>query len=82
MYFTCSNGHDKVVQVLLEHDVQVNVQNKVSNLSFVHFKLSSATQFNNVTFVIKTQMNLIILFMKVLTVLKMRDGIILTTIHL
>ena len=59
-YLACSCGLDKVVQLLLEHDVQVNVQDKVSSLSFVHFKLSSTTQYNNVTFVIKAQMSLII----------------------
>ena len=60
MHLACSNGHDKVVQVLLDHCVQVDIQDKVSNILFVHFKLSSTTEFNNVTMVIKTQMNLII----------------------
>ena len=59
LHVACSNGHDKVVQVLLDHGVQVNVQGKVSNISFVHFKLSRTTEINKVTLVIKTQMNLI-----------------------
>ena len=30
------DGHDKLVQVLLDHGVQVCVQSKVSNISFAH----------------------------------------------
>ena len=33
------NGHDKVVQVFLDHDVQVDVSDKVSNISCNLFKL-------------------------------------------
>ena len=55
----CSNGHDKVVQVLLDHGVQVDVQDKVNNISCVYYMFSSTTEINNVTLVVKTQMNLI-----------------------
>ena len=65
MHLACSNGHDKVVQVLLDHGVEVDVQEEVSNISFVHFKLSSTTEFNKVTLVIKFNN----VFMKVLSVL-------------
>ena len=29
LYIACSNGHDKIVQVLLDHGVQVDVQDEV-----------------------------------------------------
>ena len=39
LHIACSNGHDKVVQVLLNHGVQVDVQDEVSNISCIHVKL-------------------------------------------
>ena len=35
----CYNGHYKVVQVLLDHGVQVDVADKVSDISCIHVKL-------------------------------------------
>ena len=39
----CYNGHDEVVQVLLDHGVQVDVPNKVSDISRIHVKLYNTT---------------------------------------
>ena len=39
MYIACYNGHDKVVKVFLDHGVQVNVPDKVSNILCIHVKL-------------------------------------------
>ena len=36
LYIACSNGHDKVVQALLDHGVQVDVLDKVSDISWIH----------------------------------------------
>ena len=36
MYIACYRGHDKVVQVLLDHGVQVDVPIKVSDYVFIH----------------------------------------------
>ena len=41
MYIACSKGHDKVVQVLVDHGVQMDVQLKVSDIFFI---LSDVTQ--------------------------------------
>ena len=68
MHLACCNGHDKVVQVLLDHGVQVDVQEKVSNILLVYFKLSNTREFNNITLVIKTQNEFDNLFMKLLSV--------------
>ena len=35
----CYNGRYKVVQVLLDHGVQVDVPDKVSDISCIHVKL-------------------------------------------
>ena len=35
LYIACYNGHDKVVQVLLEHGVKVDVPDKVSDILYV-----------------------------------------------
>ena len=36
LYIACANGHDKVVQALLIHGVQVDVQDEVSDISCIH----------------------------------------------
>ena len=64
MYIACSKGHDKVVQVLLDHGVQVNVQDKVSDISCIHVKWCNTAEGNNATLAIKTQMNVIICSLK------------------
>ena len=35
LYIACYRGHDKVVQVLLEHGVKVDVPDKVSDISCI-----------------------------------------------
>ena len=35
LYIACSKGHDKVVQVLLDHSVQVDVPDKASDISCI-----------------------------------------------
>ena len=37
LFIACYNGHDKVVQILLDHGVQVNVPDKVSDISCFYF---------------------------------------------
>ena len=39
LHIACSNGHDQVVQTLLDHGVQVDVQEPVSYISFSLVKL-------------------------------------------
>ena len=39
MFIACYKGHDEVVQVFLDHGVQVNVPDKVSDISCIHVKL-------------------------------------------
>ena len=36
LHAACSSGHDKVVQVFLDHGVQVDVLDKVSDISCIH----------------------------------------------
>ena len=43
LYTACSNGHDKVVQALLDHGVQVDIPDKVSDISCIHVKLCNKT---------------------------------------
>ena len=45
----CSNGYDKVVQGLLDQSVQVDVPDKVSNLSCILTKLCNTTEVNEAT---------------------------------
>ena len=35
LHIACYRGHDKVVQVLLDHGVQVDVPDKVSDISSI-----------------------------------------------
>ena len=51
LYTACSNGHDKIVQALLDHGVQVDVQDEVSDISCIHVKLCNTTEFNEATLV-------------------------------
>ena len=46
LYIACFNGHDKVVQLFLDHGVQVDVLDKVSNISCIHVKLCNTTEVN------------------------------------
>ena len=36
LYIACSNGHNKVIQALLDHGVQVDISDKVSDISCIH----------------------------------------------
>ena len=36
LYIACVNGHDKVVQSLLDHGVQVDIPDVVSDISCIH----------------------------------------------
>ena len=51
LHIACSNGHDKVVHTLLNHGVQVNVQDEVSDISCMHVKLCNTTEVNKATLV-------------------------------
>ena len=43
LYIACANGHDKVVQALLDHGVEVDIPDKVSDISCIHVKLCNKT---------------------------------------
>ena len=66
MYIACYNGHDKVVQVLLDHGVQVDVPDNVSNVSCIPVLLCNTTEVNEATW---SQMNVLLYFWNVLSVL-------------
>ena len=39
LYIACYKGHHKVVQVFLDHGVQVDIPDKVSDISCIHVLL-------------------------------------------
>ena len=51
LYIACANGHDKVVQALLDHGVQVDVQDEVSDISCIYVKLCNKTEIDEATLV-------------------------------
>ena len=51
LYIACSNGHDKVVQALLDHGVQVDIPDEVSDISCIHVKLCNKTEIDEATLV-------------------------------
>ena len=51
LYTACTNGHDKVVQALLDHGVQVDIPDKVSDISCIHVKLCNKTEVDEATLV-------------------------------
>ena len=53
LYIACYNGCYKVVQVLLNHGVQVNVPDKVNNIWYIHVMFSNTTEGNNASLVTK-----------------------------
>ena len=53
MYIACYNGHDKVVQVLLDHGVQMDVPGKVSDIWCIHVKLFNTTEVNEAILITK-----------------------------
>ena len=42
------NGHDKVVQLFLDHSVQVDVPDKVSDISCIHINLYNTAEVNEI----------------------------------
>ena len=44
LYAACSNGHDKIVQLLLKHGIQVDILEQVSYIPCIHVKLCSTTE--------------------------------------
>ena len=51
LYLACANGHDKVVQALLDHGVLVDIPDKVSDISCIHVKLCNKTEIDEATLV-------------------------------
>ena len=51
LYNACTNGHDKVVQALLDHGVQVDILAEVSDISCIHVKLCNKTEIDEATLV-------------------------------
>ena len=51
LYIACANGHDKVVQALLYHGVQVDIPDEVSDISCIHVKLCNKTEIDEATLV-------------------------------
>ena len=51
LYIACANGHDKVVQALLDHGVQVDFICEVSDISCIHVKLCNKTEIDEATLV-------------------------------
>ena len=51
LYKACANGHDKVVQALLDHGVQVDIPDKVSDILCINFKLCDTTEFIGATLI-------------------------------
>ena len=39
LYIACANGRNELVQVLLDHRAQVDVRDKVSDISCIHVML-------------------------------------------
>ena len=53
LYIACANGHDRVVQALLDHDVQVDILDEVSDISCIHVKLCNKAEIDEATLVRK-----------------------------
>ena len=51
LYKACDNGHDKVVQALLDHGVQVDIPEKVSDISCIHVNVCNKTEIDEATLV-------------------------------
>ena len=51
LYIACINGHDKVVQALLDHGVQVDIPDEVSDISCINFKLCDTTEIIGATLI-------------------------------
>ena len=51
LHIACAKGHDKVVQALLDHGVQVDILAEVSDMSCIHVKLCNKTEIDEATLV-------------------------------
>ena len=51
LHIACENGHDKVVQALLDHGVQVDIPDKVSDISCIHVNVCNKTEIDEATLV-------------------------------
>ena len=51
LHIACANGHDKVVQALLDHGVQVDIPDKVSDISCIHVNVCNKTEIDEATLV-------------------------------
>ena len=51
LYIACFSGHDKVVQALLDHGVQMDLPNEVSDISCIHVRLYNKTEIDEATLV-------------------------------
>ena len=51
MYIACYKGHYKVVQVLLDHGVQVDVPDKVSDISCICVKFCNTTEIKDASLI-------------------------------
>ena len=52
LYVACDRGHDKIVQLLLDHGVQVDISDEVSDISCIHVvKLCNTTKIHKATLV-------------------------------
>ena len=51
LYTACYYGSDDVVQVLLDHGVEVDVPNKVSDILCIHIELYNTVEANEIILV-------------------------------
>ena len=52
LYVACDKGHDKIVQLFIDHSVRVDIPDKVSDISCIHVvKLCNTTKINKATLV-------------------------------
>ena len=51
LYKACANGHDKVIQALLDQGVQVDIPDEVSDMSCIHVNLCKKTEIDEATLV-------------------------------
>ena len=68
MHDACFNGKDEVVQALLDYGVQVDVQEQVSNISYIHVNLCNTTEVNEATLVTQ-EINKIVVYIYIVIVL-------------
>ena len=57
LYRACTEGHDKIIQALLNHGAQVDVRKEVSDISCIHVKLCNTTEVNEATLLVTQEIN-------------------------